>query len=203
MNPWYFVFPLAGALLGWIIHQAIAWFLFHPQKPILLLGIRVRGLMLSRKDQAAADLAPMVKSMLGSGDLLEKTFADPDHIRRLRPMLEEQIDQFMRVRLKESMPVVGMFIGDKTINQLKELFISELELIFPSVMARLSESFIEETDWEAMIRSRLAAIPSPKFCHAIKTALSRELTLFKMAGLLTGFLCGLAALGAVYFMGKN
>jgi hypothetical protein len=32
------------------------------------------------------------------------------------------------------MPMIGMFIGEKTINELKAVFITELESLFPVIM---------------------------------------------------------------------
>lgn len=65
-----------------------------------------------------------------------------DHI---RPLIEEHVDEFLGHKLGKEMPMIGMFIGDKTIAQLKGIFMKELAEIFPLVMNRyvseLSENF--------------------------------------------------------------
>lgn len=52
----------------------------------------------------------------------------------IMPVIQIKIDEFLTKKLPVRMPVIAMFTGEKTNAQLKEIFIEELEEIFPEVM---------------------------------------------------------------------
>ena len=55
------------------------------------------------------------------------------------PTIDNQLNDFFTHKLAEKMPMVSMFIGDKTIEQLKTIFLEELREIFPSLMQQMAE----------------------------------------------------------------
>lgn len=75
---------------------------------------------------------------------IQKKIIDPDNIKKMMPMIEEHIDHFLKVKLAKEMPMIGMFIGDKTITQLKTVFMAELEELFPVVMKNYMKSLQNE-----------------------------------------------------------
>ena len=54
------------------------------------------------------------------------------------PFIDSQLDVFFKERLVQKMPVISMFIGDKTIAQLKEVFLEELHQLFPDLISGLA-----------------------------------------------------------------
>ncbi len=60
------------------------------------------------------------------------------------PFIDEQLDQFFKHKLSEKMPIVSMFIGDKTVNQLKTVFIEELQILFPELVKKFATSAKED-----------------------------------------------------------
>ena len=54
--------------------------------------------------------------------ILKEKVTDPENLNKLKPEIETHIDSFLREKLKETFPMLSMFIGDKTINQLKSCF---------------------------------------------------------------------------------
>jgi hypothetical protein len=59
------------------------------------------------------------------------------------------------------MPIISMFIGDKTIAQLKEVFLEELAQIFPALLSQFTQSTASafllniETKWSKKIEQYL------------------------------------------------
>lgn len=98
----------------------------------------------------------------------------PAAFEQMRPLVETKIDEFLRVKLPQSMPMISMFVGDKTINQLKTVFMSELELIFPEVIGDYSAGLLP------LIENRMMMIA--------QKALSRLLFYGLLAGLATGLI---------------
>ena len=56
----------------------------------------------------------------------------------LKPMINEKLDDFFRHKLSSKLPMISMFIGDKTIEELKAVFMEELALLFPMLITEFS-----------------------------------------------------------------
>jgi uncharacterized membrane protein YheB (UPF0754 family) len=154
----------------------------------------LQGLLPRRREQLAAAVAKLAATqVLGSG-ILEEMITDPAHLKKIMPVIEEQIDYFLRVKLKKSMPVVGMFIGDKTIGQLKKVFVEELETIFPSIMQNYAASLAGELNIERLISEKLLAIAPETLVSSTASALKKEIRAFQGLGAVSGFCTGIATL---------
>ena len=77
------------------------------------------------------------------------------------PLIETHLDTFFIQKLPEKMPMISMFIGEKTVVQLKTIFIEELEFIFPSVLNELlkhsNQDFVNNiaTKWKPVLEPML------------------------------------------------
>jgi len=83
------------------------------------------------------------------------------------PNIDAQLDTFFTHKLGEKMPVVSMFIGDKTIGQLKSVFVEELREIFPILIQQLADktkqAIVEnwEAKWLTKLNDRLLIATRP------------------------------------------
>src|SRR5690606_41103541 len=75
------------------------------------------------------------------------------------PVVEEHIDEFLRHKLKEKFPMVGMLMGEKTIESLKEIFLKEIESLFPVILNKFAGNLAQEVDIKAMVTERLSNLP--------------------------------------------
>lgn len=98
----------------------------------------------------------------------------------IQPLIETQIDNFLRHKLSKAMPMLSMFIGEKTINQLKGVFMNELEDIFPSIIGKYSNDLLSSAEI--------------KLVPAITSKLKKELRLLPVAGAFAGLLTGIIQL---------
>ena len=98
------------------------------------MGITFIGIFPKRQAQFAEKLGKLVSAELLSFDDIESKITNTDNIDQLMPQIDAHIDHFLRVKLADQMPVISMFIGDKTIQQMKSVFMAELKEIFPSIM---------------------------------------------------------------------
>jgi hypothetical protein len=71
--------------------------------------------------------------------------------------MHEKLDLFFREKLTAKMPMISMFIGDKTIEELKAVFMEELELLFPELMNSYSGNLNQliQQQWQLHLRSML------------------------------------------------
>jgi uncharacterized membrane protein YheB (UPF0754 family) len=170
MNYWLLLTPFICALIGWGIHTIAV--------KILLYSSQNRRRM-------AQKLGKLAAHEISSLDLEEK-IGDPANFKKLVPTIESHVDDFLRNKLKEQMPMISMFIGDKTIDTLKNVFMQELESLFPQVMKQFAANLKNDPKVEEMITSKLAAIPPQK----LETMLSAPLRAIGLLGAITGFVVG-------------
>lgn len=71
---------------------------------------------------------------------IKKNITSESSFSTLAGLAEEQVDDFLRIRLVKELPYIGMLIGEKTIDSLKKIFMKELEVLFPTVMNQYLES---------------------------------------------------------------
>jgi uncharacterized membrane protein YheB (UPF0754 family) len=122
--------PVISAFIGWFTNWIAIKMLFHPKQPKKILGITFQGIFPKRQKQFAMKLGKLVSSELLSFADIEQKISDPENVAKILPLLEGHIDTFLREKLTTEIPMIGMLIGDKTISQVKGVFIKELEELF-------------------------------------------------------------------------
>ena len=181
MSPWWLMIPILSALTGWLTVQ---W------------GVKLfLGRVLPRqRGQWTAQLAKAVSTELFSSDILEQKVANPESFEKLRPQLEIHIDDFMRKGLPKAFPVISTFIGERTIGQLKEIFMKELETIFPAVMQGYVKNLQQDLNLEQMVTDKVNAIPTERIQAAAYRALGARVNKAALLAGLLGLFVGLIQL---------
>ena len=190
MNYWIFLIPLISAFIGWVTNWVAIKMLFHPRQPKKILGITFHGIFPKRQQQFAEKLGKLVSAEFLSFDDIEQKISDPDNLKKIMPMIENHIDDFLRNRLSNEMPVISMFIGDKTINKLKEAFMKEIELLFPVVMKQYASNLKNELDLEHIVITKVSGFSSDKLEEVLNQIMSKEFRFVEIIGAVIGFIIG-------------
>jgi uncharacterized membrane protein YheB (UPF0754 family) len=189
MNWWIYVTPLLPALLGWWLVSLILRWLFHPALPKAIGGLQIWGLV-PRKLAGWAAVIGHWAAQLVSVEQLAAKITDPENVKKIMPHAEEHIDHFLRIKLVKSMPMIGMFVGDKTINTLKGLFMTELEQLFPQIMQQYISRLQQDFDIARLVTEKIAAIPPATIESHFLTGFKKEIRLCKLSGALFGLVLG-------------
>ena len=77
-----------------------------------------------------------------------------DSFEAMRPVINDKLDDFFRHKLSAKLPMISMFIGDKTIEELKAVFMDELALLFPILINAFSENLNKDlqVQWQQKFR---------------------------------------------------
>lgn len=183
--------PVISAFIGWFTNWIAIKMLFHPKEPKKILGITIQGIFPKRQQQFAEKLGKLVSQELLSFADIEQKLIHPNNIEKLMPVVEEHIDQFLRRKLAEEMPVISMFIGENTIQQLKGIFMKELEALFPIIMQRYMGHLQQELDLEQIVIKKVASFSSDKLEDILQSILSKEFRFVELIGAVLGFIIGL------------
>ena len=151
--------------LAWLISWGMVGILFYPKKTIL--GWQ----------------APLIgwARNFNLTHLLSEEKLDTQ-LDKVMPIIDDKLDDFFHHRLTEKLPMIAMFIGDKTIQQLKTVFMEELRQMFPTLMqsfaSNLQKDMLEQMENQSLERLKLAAFTT--------TAPLRKLAIF--IGLIWGII---------------
>lgn len=191
MTWWLYSIPFISAFIHWLTIRLALKLLFHPRNPRRILGFRLQGVFPKKQQQIAESLGRIVGQQLFSYGDIEKTISDPQNVQRILPVVEEHIDHFLRNKLKETMPMISMFIGEKTIAQLKGVFMQELEALFPVILKQYVAHLREDLDLERIVVEKIAGFSGDRLEAMLNEFLTREFRFVEMIGAALGFLIGL------------
>lgn len=183
---------LLSAFIGWLVVFVFIKCLFNPVKPVSIGGFKLQGIIPARQQLISKDIAHLVNNEFISSGILEQKVASTENFNKLKPEIESQIDSFLRTRIKDTFPMLSMLIGDKTINQLKGAFMTELETLFPVLMKKYVTNLRNEIDIEKIVNEKLSGLSmysiKNKFYRSFKKPLIRIQLLATVIGFLLGIL---------------
>ena len=90
--------------------------------------------------------------------------SENDSFEAMRPVINDKLDDFFRHKLSAKLPMISMFIGDKTIEELKEVFMDELALLFPILITAFSANL--NKDLQVQWQQKFSKIAQQKIVKA-------------------------------------
>jgi uncharacterized membrane protein YheB (UPF0754 family) len=198
MSVWLFTIPVISAFIGWFTNWIAIKMLFHPREPKRILGITFHGIFPKRQMQFAEKLGKLVSNeLLSFADIKEK-ITKPQNIEKLLPHVEAHIDTFLRTKLSDTFPMLSMFIGEKTINQLKDAFTNELKTLFPTIMENYMGNLQADLDLEKIVTAKVVGFSSDKLEQILNDIMKKEFKFVEIIGGVLGFIIGLIQIGITY-----
>jgi hypothetical protein len=194
MNIALLVLPVVAAFMAWFTARVLLYSVLYPLRPRRVLGFTMQGYLLKNQKSIAGKIVEGVMTELASsGDSLQ--LVSPETIKGLEPLIEQHLDSFLKVKLKEKMPVIASFIGDSTIIKLKAGMLEEIELLLPEVIAKYTSSLATDPTLKAKISGKLSDF-SPELIDKhigpqLKSAMGKVPLLFAVAGFVFGLIASL------------
>ena len=174
--------------------------LFHPREPKKILGITFHGIFPKRQKIFAEKLGKMISVEFLSFDDIQQKIANPQNLQKLMPMIEGHVDKFLRDKLSDEMPFLSLFIGNKTIQSLKRIFMQELEVLFPQLMTSYAVHLQEELDLEKIVTEKVSAFSSDKLENILYQIMSKEFRFVEILGGIIGFIIGIVQVLIAYLL---
>ena len=172
--------------------------LFHPREPKKILGVTFHGIFPKRQKTLATNLGKLISDEFLSFNEIEQKISNPENLKQILPMVDAHIDNFLRRKLPDEMPVISMFIGDKTIDKLKSVFMTELETLFPKMMKDYAANLRTELDLEQIVTDKVKAFSSDKLESILYQVMAKEFKFVEIIGGVLGFLIGLLQIGITF-----
>jgi uncharacterized membrane protein YheB (UPF0754 family) len=190
MNKLLFIIPFISAFIGWFTISIFMKMLFHPRIPKKILGFTIHGIFPKRQKQFAQQLGKLVSKELFSFKEIEDKITSPDSLKKIMPIVDEHIDNFLRNKLAATMPMLSMFIGDKTIAQLKDVFMIELQELFPQLMKNYMTNLQQDLNFEKIVTEKVSHFSLIKLEQTFNDTVGKELRRLKILASILGFIIG-------------
>ncbi|MBO9620385.1 MAG: hypothetical protein J7539_15260 [Niabella sp.] len=184
MHYWLYLLPVLSALLGYLLNRIAMGYFLNSYLP--------------KKDDAFAQKLGKYATEQTTGSInLEEKISDPALIEKAMPSIETHIDEFLNVKLKEEIPMLAMFVGNKTTDKIKEVFINQLRQLFPQVMLQIAGGLKEKLEVGPLVVRKLKETP---LSAILKKELAGKAQNLQWLGALFGLIIGCLNLAMIFFI---
>jgi uncharacterized membrane protein YheB (UPF0754 family) len=185
---------LITIFLSGFIGYGIIWFtiklLFHPRKALSIFGYKYQGIFPKNQVKIAEMLGHLSTELLPFTDI-EQRITSADNLEKIKPEIEKHIDAFLNKKLRDVFPILSKFIGEKTTNQLKLAYMTELETMFPTLIHQYMNQLKTDIDLEKIVVEKVSGFSNEKLEEILKTITKKEFQFLKIAGATFGCLIGI------------
>lgn len=145
------ILPIATALTAWATLRLMLWGVLYPLTPQKLFGLTIQGALPANLGRIGETAADAIVSQLADGSLAPGA----DGLAAVEPIISGHLDTFLAVRLKEKMPVIAAFIGEKTVGKLKTAMMEEITELLPRVIDNCAASLAQDNQLKQKISDRI------------------------------------------------
>lgn len=200
MNIGTLLIPVNAALIGWFTTWISVKLLFHPKKPIKILGITFQGIFPKHQLKFGEKLGKLISEEFLSFNDIEEKIANPANLSKVMPEVDQHFSVFLREKLPKVFPMLSMFIGEKTIGSLKEAFMDEFAIIFPDLMKKYAGSLKEDLDLELIVQEKVKSFSSDKMEIILDSIMAKEFRFLEILGGIFGFIIGCAQMAIAIWL---
>lgn len=170
-----YFFPVIAAIIGWLFNLSFINYLFGKVLP-------------SRMPAIAGKAGRYASDKVLNMDVIAAKITDPANLAEMKPFIEQHIDTFLKVKLKEKMPAIAMFVGDKTLDSMKVSLMDEIDILLPNLLQKYAGNLGEKINIESILIAKINELP---VAELLNKNLKKEKKLFELWGALGGFVIGL------------
>lgn len=186
-----YLIPIISAFIGWFTNWIAIKMLFHPKEEKNILGFKLQGIFPKRQQQFAEKLGQLVSNELLSFNDIASKINNPQTVAKAMPFIESHIDHFIKVKLKEEIPLLSMFITEKTMGGIKKGIIDEIEILFPALIIQMTEGLQKDLDIEELVINKVKGFSSDKLEEILNAIMSKEFRFVEIIGAVLGLIIGL------------
>ena len=191
--------PAIAAFTGWFTTWIAFYMLFHPRKAVRLFGMTIQGIFPKRQKTFAMKLGAVVANELLHFKDIAAQIKNPEELAKVMPDIEKHIDVFLNERLKEKLPVISMFVGQGTLEKIKEGLLEEINLMLPEVIGKYADNLAHKIDVERMVTEKVSNFSSDKLEEILAAVMKKEFKFVELVGGVLGFVIGLIQMGLSFF----
>ncbi|MBP9152622.1 MAG: DUF445 family protein [Flavobacteriales bacterium] len=195
--------PFIAALVGWFTNYIAVKMLFHPKKPVNILGVyKLQGIFPKNQQNVANKMGKMVaEELLSSKDLKDRIISE-DNISSIVQIIENKIEDFFSVKVPKRFPTLSrILLSEKRKERIVQELMAEVHTAVPELMNSYFGDLEEQFNVEEMITEKVNDLSSDKLEDLLMSLLEKEFKFIELIGAVIGFLIGLIQVAMVLLGG--
>jgi uncharacterized membrane protein YheB (UPF0754 family) len=174
--------------------------LFKPYIPKKITGFTVQGIVPFVLNNHSHLIAAAIRQEFLSEKLLQKVLDNPALLQQMTPAIEAHVDHFLNEKLSEAFPLLYKFMGEKTLQKFKIIFLQEVETILPNMLQQYGTMLLQGNKIEEGIADQIRQLSAPQLEASLHQFAHRYIRRFKIVATLWGIFIGLLQTVIVYLL---
>lgn len=186
-----YTLPVIAALIGWITNYIAIKMLFRPRKPVKIIFFTIQGIFPKRQKSLAEKLGKIVSQELLSSADIKKALMEQADNPEVNQHIEQHLDKFLKTKLKETMPMLAMFMSDDIINKIKHTLMEEIQLLMPELVQKYAAGIQKQFDVEKIVFEKVVNFSIDKLEEILYSIMQKEFKFIELIGAVLGFIIGI------------
>lgn len=187
----YLIAPFICALIGWLTNYLAIKMLFHPRKPINILGWRLQGIFPKRQKELAFSLGNLVEKELISHQDIQRVVSNPEFVSGFNKILIDYFRDFLTRKVVSLHPMVAMFLSADVLESIQKLLAKETEKHLPEILENISTQLENSLDFKEVVRTKVELFSMEKLEQVLFTIMRKEFRFIEIMGAILGFIIGI------------
>ena len=194
-----YTLPFIAALVGWFTNYIAVKMLFHPKKPVNVLGVyTLQGIFPKNQLNVANKIGKMVAEELLSSQDLKNHIITPENVEAIVQVIENKIEDFFSTKLPKRYPrLTKILLTDKLKTRIVQELMEEVDSTVPEVIDGYFGEIGERFNVEEIIKEKVNNLPSEKLETLLMNLLEKEFKFIEYVGAVIGFIIGWVQVGMV------
>lgn len=186
----FLIFPVIGALVGWVTNRLAILMLFRPRQPVNIMGVRIQGLIPKRHNEMAHRIAETVERELLTSEDLGKAMGGVQWEGEIRSTLNNILHKKGPGIIIGRIPGIARAWEAVILPQILEVLTPEINRI----IGRYQDNFIDKlrhsVDIRQIVAERIVQFETEALEGLVFTLAKREFKHIELIGALTGAIIG-------------
>ncbi|MBK9732731.1 MAG: hypothetical protein IPO83_15865 [Chitinophagaceae bacterium] len=185
-----YLIPFLNAAFGWFIIALLFRLLFHPLQKKNYFIVELQGFIPKQLPQWGRQAGIYASENLLNIGKLKENLLEPEKLTKINEILDDKVDDFLRNKLKDKIPLFGMFITDGLIQKMKETLMTELDQMIPELIGFFADDLEKKYDVQKMIAEKLAMYDAASLEKLFYQHAGKPILQLKIFVAVIGFLLG-------------
>ncbi len=184
------IMPAFGLVVGWSTDWLALKMIFHPKRPVRVLGIEYQGLFLRRRQEVAADYGKLIADeVITAHKVIEAIITGPLSD-RVFALVTRHVQAALDRSAGPARPLVAITIGTARYRELKRTISAKVVERLPETMRYVADYARESMDVQNLLVQKMQQLDEQQFEALIRPAFEQDEWILITVGAVLGFVMG-------------
>lgn len=187
-SPW--ILPAFGLFIGFASDWLALQMLFHPKRPVKILGLTYQGLFLKRQQEVSRDYARLVADQIITPSNIWQGILEGPGADKLFALVQRHVEQMVDEQAGIARPLVAFAIGSRQYQQMKKSVTEKLVQTLPATLKHVEGYAEGAMDVRNTLMERMQRLSPEEFEGMLRPAFKEDEWSLIAVGAALGFLVG-------------